>query len=79
MRTADIRLVRSRYKKNLRLGAALQLDFLAMCGRPLNALQRLLVDLLQHLGKVRRQGPCSLEAHWRTTAGVVRPETWIPG
>jgi len=51
LKPADIRAVRSRYKKNLRLGAALQLGFLAMCGRPLSALQRAPVDLLQHLGK----------------------------
>jgi hypothetical protein len=45
----DIRAVRSRYKESLRLGAALQLGFLAMCGRPLSALQRVPADLLQHL------------------------------
>jgi hypothetical protein len=30
LKPADIRAVRSRYKENLRLGAALQLGFLAM-------------------------------------------------
>ena len=31
------RAVRSRYKSVLRLGAALQIGFLRMCGRPLDA------------------------------------------
>jgi hypothetical protein len=47
----DIRAVRSRYKESLRLGAALQLGFLTMCGRPLSTLQRVPTELLQHLGK----------------------------
>ena len=46
-----IRAVRSRYKIGLRLGAALQLGFLRMCGRPLSAMQRVPRDLLQYLGK----------------------------
>jgi hypothetical protein len=35
LKPVDIRTVRSRYKESLRLGAALQLGFLTMCGRPL--------------------------------------------
>ena len=50
----DLRAVRSRYKKSLRLGAALQLGFLAMCGRPLRVFQRVPADLLRHLGKQLR-------------------------
>src|ERR1039458_8934209 len=33
LKPIDIRAVRSRYKESLRLGAALQLGFLTMCGR----------------------------------------------
>jgi Domain of unknown function (DUF4158) len=51
LKPIDIRAVRSRYKESLRLGAALQLGFLTMCGRPLRALQRVPTDLLQHLGE----------------------------
>jgi hypothetical protein len=50
LKPVDIHAVRSRYKEDLRLGAALQLGFLTMCGRPLDSLQRIPVDLLQHLG-----------------------------
>ena len=50
LKPVDIRAVRSRYKESLRLGAALQLGFLTMCGRPPSALQRVSTDLLQHLG-----------------------------
>jgi hypothetical protein len=50
LKPEDIHAVRSRYKEPLRLGAALQLGFLTMCGRPLDALQRVPADLLQHLG-----------------------------
>src|ERR1017187_253322 len=51
LKPIDIRAVCSRYKESLRLGAALQLGFLTMCGRPLRALQRVPTDLLQHLGE----------------------------
>ena len=50
LKPVDIHAVHSRYKEELRLGAALQLGFLTMCGRPLDALQRVPADLLQHLG-----------------------------
>ena len=50
LKPVDIHAVRSRYKEDLRLGAALQLGFLTMCGRPLDSLQRIPVDLLRHLG-----------------------------
>jgi hypothetical protein len=46
LKPADIRAVHSRYKESLRLGAALQLGFLTMCGRPLSALQRVPTALL---------------------------------
>src|ERR1039458_8041108 len=51
LKPADIRAARSRYKESLHLGAALQLGFLTMCGRPLTALQRVPADLLHHLAK----------------------------
>src|ERR1022692_106567 len=51
LKPIDIGAVHSRYKESLRLGAALQLGFLTMCGRPLSALQRVPTELLQHLGK----------------------------
>jgi hypothetical protein len=50
LKPADSQSVRPRYKEGLRLGAALLLGFLTMCGRPLDALQRVLADLLQHFG-----------------------------
>jgi TnpA family transposase len=68
LKPADIWAVRSRYKKNLRLGAALQLGFLSMCGRPLSALQRAPADLLQHLGKqlaIRAPDIATLRAIYR--------------
>lgn len=51
LKPIEIRAVRSRYKESLRLGAALQLGFLKMSGRPLSAFQRVPTDLLQHLGE----------------------------
>jgi hypothetical protein len=45
-----VRAVRSRYEKSLRIGAALQLGFLRMCGRPLTVMQRVPRELLQHPG-----------------------------
>jgi TnpA family transposase len=43
--------VLTRYRDSLRLGAALQIGFLKMCGRPLDAVQRVPADLLKHLGE----------------------------
>src|ERR1017187_7424230 len=51
LKPIDIRAVCSRYKESLRLGAALQLGFLTMCGRPRLAFQPVPTDLLQHLGE----------------------------
>ena len=45
-----LRAIRSRYKDTLRLGVALQLGFLSMCGRTLHAFQRAPTQLLKHLG-----------------------------
>ena len=39
--------VLTRYRDSLRLGAALQVGFLKMCGRPLDAVQRVPADLLK--------------------------------
>lgn len=54
LKPEGVRAVRSRFKSSLRLGAALQLGFLRMCGRPLSAMQRVPRDLLQHLGQQLR-------------------------
>src|SRR5260370_40748073 len=43
--------VLTRYRDSLGLGAALQIGFLKMCGRPLDAVQRVSADLLKHLGE----------------------------
>ena len=51
LRAEERRAVRSRYKSVLRLGAALQIGFLKMCGRPLDAVQRVPAPLLKHLGE----------------------------
>jgi integrase len=51
LRAEERRAVRSRYKSVLRLGAALQIGFLRMCGRPLDAVQRVPAPLLKHLGE----------------------------
>ncbi len=49
---AEVRsAVSTRYRDSLRLGAALQIGFLKMCGRPLDAVQRVPADLLKHLGE----------------------------
>ena len=47
----EVGAVLTRYRDSLRLGAALQIGFLKMCGRPLDAVQRVPADLLEHLGK----------------------------
>ena len=47
---ADLRAVRSRYKKSLRLGAALPLGFFSMCGQPLSVFQRVPTDGLRACG-----------------------------
>ena len=51
LKPEERRAVRSRYKAVLRLGVALQLGFLKMCGRPLDAVQRVPASLLKHLGE----------------------------
>jgi hypothetical protein len=43
--------VLTRYRESLRLGAALQIGFLQMSGRPLDAVQGVPADLLKHLGE----------------------------
>jgi hypothetical protein len=43
--------VLTRYRDSLRLGATLQIGFLKMCGRPLDAIRRVPTDLLKHLGE----------------------------
>ena len=68
LRPIEIRAVRSRYKEILRVGAALQLGFLKMSGRPLSALQRVPTDLLQYLGEqlaVRAPDIATLRAIYR--------------
>jgi uncharacterized protein DUF4158 len=51
LRAEERSAVLTRYRDSLRLGAALQIGFLKMCGRPLDAIQRVPADLLQHLGE----------------------------
>ena len=60
----------SRYRDPLRLGAALQIGFLKMCGRPLDAIQRVPVDLLKHLGNQLEIPPRPLPP-----CGIVLEET----
>ena len=49
LRPEEIRAVLTKYGEALRLGAALQIGFLKMCGRPLDVIQRVPTDLLKHL------------------------------
>jgi hypothetical protein len=51
LRVEERSAVLTRYRDSLRLGAALQIGFLKMCGRPLDAIQRVPADLLKHLGE----------------------------
>lgn len=51
LRPDERRAVRSKYKSVLRLGIALQIGFLRMCGRPLDAVQRVPTPLLRHLSE----------------------------
>ena len=51
LRAEERSAVLTRYRDSLRLGAALQIGFLKMCGRPLDAIQRVPPDLLKHLGE----------------------------
>src|ERR1700692_3440993 len=51
LRVEERSAVLTRYRDSLRLGAALQIGFIKMCGRPLDAVQRVPVDLLKHLGE----------------------------
>src|SRR6202453_2912351 len=51
LRAEERSAVLTRYRDSLRLGAALQIGFLKMCGRPLDAIQRVPADLLKHLGE----------------------------
>jgi TnpA family transposase len=51
LRAEERSAVLTRYRDSLRLAAALQIGFLKMCGRPLDAIQRVPADLLKHLGE----------------------------
>jgi hypothetical protein len=46
---AEVQVVLSRYGADMRLGTALQIGFLKMCGRPLDQLQRVPITVLEHL------------------------------
>ncbi len=46
---SETQAVLSRYGVDMRLGAALQIGFLKMCGRPLDKLQRVPAAVLEHL------------------------------
>lgn len=45
----EARAVLSRYGMDMRLGSALQIGFLKMCGRPLDKLQRVPIAVLEYL------------------------------
>src|SRR3979490_3168389 len=45
----EARAVLSRYGLDMRLGTALQIGFLKMCGRPLDKLQRVPIAVLEYL------------------------------
>jgi hypothetical protein len=47
----NLSAVLTRYRDSSRLGAALQIGFLKMCGRPVDVIQRVPADLLKHLGE----------------------------
>jgi hypothetical protein len=51
LRPQERSAVLTRYRDSLRLGAALQIGFLKMCGRPLDAVQRVPADLLKYVGE----------------------------
>src|SRR5450631_2429777 len=51
LRVEERSAVLTRYRDSLRLGAALQIGFLRMCGRPLDAVQRVPAPLLKQLGE----------------------------
>jgi Domain of unknown function (DUF4158) len=51
LRAEERSAVLTRYRDSLRLGAGLQIGFLKMCGRPLDAVQRVPADLLKYLGE----------------------------
>jgi Domain of unknown function (DUF4158) len=51
LRPAERSAVLTQYRDSLRLGAGLRVGFLKMCGRPLDAIQRVPADLLKHLGE----------------------------
>ena len=81
LKPVDIHAVRSRYKEDLRLGAALQLGFLTMCGRPLDSLQRIPVDLpydpggfALHEVRVARLAAGSGDSSWN---GANRPDDCV--
>lgn len=64
----DLERLKSRYKASLRVGVALQLGFLRMCGRTLDLVQVVPGNLLQHIGKeLALQAPhiASLKAIYR--------------
>jgi hypothetical protein len=46
---SELQAVLSRYGVDMRLGAALQIGFLKMCGRPLDKFQRVPFAVLEHL------------------------------
>src|SRR5271166_3200994 len=71
LRAEERSAVLTRYRDSLRLGAALQIGFLKMCGRPLEAIQRVPAELLKHLGE-----PLEIAA---PTIATLRPIRTGPG
>jgi hypothetical protein len=67
LRAEERNAVLTRYRDPLRLGAALRIGFLKMCGRPLDALQRVPADLLFEVITRRYQQ--------RATMGALKAQT----
>ena len=68
----EIRAVLSRYGMDMRLGTALQIGFLKMCGRPLDKLQRVPIPVLEHLSSQLGGAPPEI-ATLRAIYGQRRP------
>src|SRR5271170_7316270 len=57
---SEVQAVLSRYGADMRLGTALQIGFLKMCGRPLDQLQRVPIAVLEHLSPQLGSAPPDL-------------------
>jgi hypothetical protein len=65
---SELQAVLSRYGVDMRLGAALQIGFLKMCGRPLDKFQRVPFAVLEHLNaqlEARQRSACFVATNIR--------------